>query len=89
MISTLATDIQAFVNSRLDRVGETLKDSPDYRRENDNIERMSSELLTVSAPEQAVTLQDIDDSYTTLVNVYENACYRQGFRDGLRFLAEI
>ena len=31
-------DFQAFVNSRLDRVGQKLKDSTNYQREQNNLE---------------------------------------------------
>ena len=34
-------------------------------------------------------LNNMADSYSAIINIYENACYRQGFRDGLRFVTEI
>ena len=39
--------------------------------------------------ELTITLGDIDDSYTELLNISERICYRQGFKDALRLMAEI
>ena len=89
MISSFDADFQAFINSRLDSVGKAVLNNENYQGENANIERQSSQLLAALPPEQAITLQDMDDGYSAIINIYENACYRQGFRDGLRFVSEI
>lgn len=79
-------DFQAFVNSRLDRVGQKLKDSPEYQREQTNLERQMHELQAALSGEQAITLQDMDDSNLALLNMYEYTCYCQGFKDALRLM---
>ena len=89
MISSFDADFQVFINNRLDSVGKAVLNNTDYHSENDNIERQSAQLLAALPHEQALTLQDMDDSYSAIINIYENACYRQGFRDGLRFVTEI
>ena len=69
-------DFQAFVNSRIDRVGQKLKNSSEYQREQNNLERQMHELQAALSGEQAITLQ----------NMYEYTCYCQGFKDALRLM---
>ena len=88
MISSLNADFQAFVNSRLDRVGEKLKNSSEYQREQGNIEQQTKQLQAVLAASQAITLQDMDDSNLAILNMYEYTCYCQDFKDALRLIYE-
>lgn len=88
MFGFLNADFQAFVNNRLDRVGQKLKESPDYQREQDNLEQKMHELQVALSGEQAITLQDMDDSNMALLNMYEYTCYCQGFKDALRLMYE-
>ena len=50
---------------------------------------LTKELLSAMSPELSTTLRDIDDSYTELLNISQRENYKQGFRDALRFIAEI
>lgn len=84
----LLTDLQAFVNSRLDWVGQKLKNSPDYQREQANLDKQMHKLQAALSDEQAITLQDMDDSNLALLNMYEYTCYCQGFKDALRLIYE-
>ena len=79
-------DFQAFVNSRIDRVGQKLKNSSEYQREQNNLERQMHELQAALSGEQAITLQDMDDSNLALLNMYKYTCYCQGFKDALRLM---
>lgn len=86
MSNSFNNDFQTFVNLRLDRVGQTLKNSPEYMRENENIDKMTQELQKAMSPNMAINLQDIDDSYTAILNMFQDASYRLGFRDALRII---
>ena len=88
-MNSLNTDFQTFVNHRLDRVGQKLKDSSEYQREMTNFEKLTQELRAAMSPNLAINLQDIDESNAALINMYQNASYRLGFRDALRLIAEL
>ena len=89
MSYSLGSDFQAFIDSRLDYAGRRLKDNADYKREHDNIENATQELLAAMSPKMALTLSDIDDSYLEIITICERASYKQGFKDALRLSAEI
>ena len=86
-MSSLNADFQSFVNYRLDRVDQTLKNRPEYLRETAIIEKMTQELQKAMSPNLAINLQDIDDSNSAIMNMYQNASYRLGFSDALRLIA--
>ena len=87
-MSRLLSDFQAFVNERLVSVGQKLKDSPAYQCEQANLEAHMCELKAALSANQAITLQDMDDSNLALLNMYEYSCYCQGFKDALRLMYE-
>lgn len=87
MINSFNNDFQTFVNLRLDSVGEELRHRPEYKRENEIIDKMTQELQKAMSPNMAINLQDIDDSYTAILNMFQDASYRLGFRDALRIIA--
>lgn len=87
MMSSLNADFQTFVNYRLDGVGQTLKNNPEYLRKTVNIEKMTQELQKAMSPNMAINLQNIEDSNIAIMNMYQNASYRLGFSDALRLIA--
>lgn len=89
MSNSLHSDFQAFIDNRLDCAGEILKDSPDYKRQTDNIESATKELLSAMSQKMAITLSDLDDSYLELLNISQRESYKQGFRDAIRLIAKI
>ena len=89
MSDSLCSDFTAFVDNRLDYTGRILKKNTDYNCQYANIEKCTQEILSAMPSELTITLGDIDDSYTELLNISERICYRQGFKDALRLMAEI
>ena len=89
MSNSLRSDFQAFIDNRLNCAGEILKNSTDYLRQTGNIESETKELLSAMSPMLSTTLEDIDDSYTELINISQRVSYRQGFKDALRLMAEL
>ena len=87
MSNSLSSDFQAFTDNRLDCAGSQIKDSPDYKRENENISQATREVKAVLPPEKAITLNDIEDSYLAIISLCERICYKQGFRDAIRLMA--
>lgn len=87
MSNSLGSDLSAFIDCRLEHAGLILKNSSDYKRQNDNIEKYTQKLLSAMPSELATTLGNMDDSYIELLNISERVCYRQGFKDALRLIA--
>ena len=56
---------------------------------NYRLDRVGQKLRTCSEYQREMTnnLQDIDDSNVAIINMYQNASYRLGFRDALRLIA--
>ena len=88
-MNSLITDFQTFVNHRLERIEQKLLKCSEYQRETANIEKLTQKLQAAMSPNLAINLQDIDDSNAALINMYQNASYRLGFRDALRLIAEL
>lgn len=89
MNNSLNSDFQDFINNRLDRLGMTIRIRPDYQRENANIEKLTRELQDAIPSKLAINLQDIDDSNTAILNIYEDASYKLGFNDALSLIARL
>lgn len=89
MNNSLSTDFTAFVDNRLNYVDKRLKDNPDYKRQTDNIDKLTQDLLAAMPTALTCTLGDIDDSHMELITLSERFSYRQGFRDAITFLAEL
>ncbi len=89
MSNSLSSDFTAFIDSRLDCFGEKLKELQDYKRQYNNIDKLTQDLLAAIPAALACTLGDIDDSYTELISLSERFSYRQGFRDAIRLFAEL
>ena len=87
MNSSLRSDFQGFIHTRLDRVEAAIIDNQSYQREQCNIEINTRELISALSEKQKITLKNIDDSYTNLMSIYEIEGYRQGFRDALNLIA--
>ena len=89
MSNSLSTDFTAFIDSRLNCFGEKLKELQDYKRQYDNINKLTQDLLAAMPAAFACTLEDINDSYSGIVSLSEQFSYRQGFRDAIRLFAEL
>ena len=89
MSNSLTADFSAFIESRLNYVKRKVSEHTDYKRQNDNIESATKELLAAMSPKMALTLSDMDDCYLEIITTCERVSYRQGFKDALRLFAEI
>ena len=89
MSNSLTADFSAFIESRLECVEHKVCEHTDYKRQNDNIEKYTQDLLSAMPSAMTITLGDMDDSYLEIITTCERVSYRQGFKDALRLFAEI
>ena len=89
MSNSLTADFSTFIESRLDYVEHKICEHTDYKRQNDNIEKYTQDLLSAMPSAMTITLGDMDDSYLEIITTCERVSYRQGFKDALRLFAEI
>lgn len=87
MNNTLASDFQAFINYRLDYVNSKVRLNPDYKAHQENVDIWEDKIRAALNPELAITLQDIYDSNMAMLDMHEQACYRQSFNDAIKLIA--
>lgn len=83
----LEDDFQSFIADRLEHIGQNVIRCEEYRREYESLNINTKALTATLTPEQNNQFSDIDDSNAAITNLYECACYKQGFIDALKLVA--
>lgn len=82
-MSTLQADFADFVERRLDFVGKQLLTNPEHIA----LEKKLDSLKSAVSKKFDTDIDRLDDGFFELSALYQRASYRQGFKDGITFMA--